>query len=148
MLSTPSGPAVVREDPTAGAAEVGPHSLLWTDTAVVARLARDGLSPVARGPVSQPLLHRIGERISVAGGAAEVQAFIYADAGAVGVATQGLDVSRIAGAVPASVAANNNLATIILSRDGALRERIRRAITARLGADEESRVVAAPRSPR
>lgn len=135
-IMTPRGGVIVRGDSSPGAVGVSSAPLLWSADVLIARLTAAGLAPMQQGPVRQPLLGATGLRVAVGSGAAEVQAFIFGDAGAVGRATQGLDVTRVARSSGPSarwtptLVADNNLAAIVLTTDEALRDRIRRALYA------------------
>lgn len=133
-LITPRGPAFVSGDSAPGAGDVSAEPLQWTGDAVVQRLADAGLAPVQRGTVRQPDLGMNGLRLSVANGAAEVQAFIFGDADAVGNATRHLDPARLAsGGRSASIVTDNNLGAIVLTSDEKVRQRIASALVARRG---------------
>ena len=134
--SSPSS-AVAGLDST-DASTVDARPLLWDSHAVVTRLSAAGLLPEPQGEIRQPFLGAPGTTVRLAGGAAEIQVFIYGDAGAVGRDTKGLHPTRVAPAtmqitwiMPASLVVDNNLAAIVLTRDEALRMRIRAALTAR-----------------
>ena len=123
-------------DSMPGAVAVAAQSTLWDDTTVVARLRAANLDPERMGGVRQPFLGVPGMRLVIAHGTAEVQAFLYADAGAVGRDTKPLDTIRvaprtmqIAWIMPPSLIVNNNLAVIVLTRNEALRRRIKLAFT-------------------
>ena len=134
--SSPSLAGARPDSTDASAVEAQP--LLWDSHAVVTRLSAAGLRPEQLGEIRHPFLGVPGLTIRVAGGAAEIQAFIYGDAGAVGRDTRGLDSTRVAPPtmqimwiMPPSLVVDNNLAVIVLTRDEALRTRIRAALTAR-----------------
>ncbi len=135
-IVTPRGGVIVRGDSSKGAVGVSSAPLRWSADVVIARLTGAGLAPVQQGPVRQPLLDATGLRVAVGGGTAEVQAFIFGDAGAVGRATQGLDLTRLAPSSGPSarwtptLVVDNNLAAIVLASDEALRDRIRLALYA------------------
>lgn len=133
-LSTPRGPAFVSGDSAPGAKDVSAEPLQWTGDAVVQRLTQAGLAPVQRGTLRQADLGMNGLRLSVANGAAEVQAFIFGDADAVGNAMRHLDPARLAsGGRTASVVTDNNLGAIVLTSDEKVRQRIASALVARRG---------------
>lgn len=143
------------EERTAGRAEVGAASpgptvappspsppetvearhLTWDVAAVERRLRAVGLEPVRRGEVRQPFLDVPGALLEVGG--AEVQAFVYGDVIARARDTDGLDTTRVSPPTdmvtwrePASLVTKGNLAAVVLTRDEALRARIRRALVA------------------
>ena len=135
-IATPQGGVVVRADSAPGAIAVPAVPLHWSADTVLVRLAEAGLAPHAQGEVRQPFFDAPGTRIALAGGRAEVQAFVVGDVGAASRATAGLDTTRvsppptrIAWPMPPTLVVNNNLAAIVLTRDAALRERVRRALT-------------------
>ena len=133
-LTTPRGPVLVRGDSAPGATEVLAEPLQWTGDDVMQRLQEAQLAPVSRGGVQGGPISAPGLRVSVMGGAAEVQAFVFGDAGAVGLATRGLDLRRFAsGDRTASLLVDNNLAAVIITADESLRERIRVALDAHRG---------------
>lgn len=134
--SSPSNPAARPNPSDTTAVEAKP--LLWDNHAVVVRLSAAGLRPEQLGEIRHPFLGVPGLTIRVAGGAAEIHVFIYGDAGAVARDTKGLDSTRVAPPtmqimwiMPPSLVVDNNLAVIVLTRDEALRSRVRTALTAR-----------------
>ena len=130
-LATPRGPTFVRGDSAPGATAVLAHPLQWTATDILTRLRDAGLAPVTRGSIAPADVMGVpGIRISVAGGAGEVDGFLYADADAVGLATRRLDLgSRGTGARIASLVIDNNMAAIVITADAALRQRIAAALS-------------------
>jgi hypothetical protein len=134
-IATPQGSVVVRADSTPGAIAVPAVPLQWSRDTVLMRLASAGLAPRAQGDVRQPFFDPPGLRIELSGGRAEVQAFIFGDAGATNRATSALDTTRVSAPtmrvtwpMPPALVVNNNLAAIVLTRDRALRARIRSAL--------------------
>jgi hypothetical protein len=133
-LSTPQGTVVISGDSTPGARAVVAPPLQWTSDAVIVRLRDAGLAPVLRGAIAPDVMGVPGLRLSVANGAGEVRAFIFADAGAVGRAMRQLDPARLAsGGRTASIVTDNNMGAIVLAPDEPVRERIRFALVARRG---------------
>ena len=106
----------------------------WTLGALETQLRSEGLQPVAIGEIRQPFIGGPGMRYRLSGG--EVQAFVYADAGAVARDTDELDTVRVAPptmmidwVMPPKLIVDNNLVLIVLTRDDALREKIRAAVS-------------------
>jgi hypothetical protein len=133
-LATPQGPAFVSGDSAPGARDVIAEPLQWTVDAVLARLRDAGLAPVSRGSIAPDAVGVAGLRIAVANGAGEVQAFIFADPGAVGRAMRRLDPARLStGGRSASIVTDNNMGAVVLTADEKVRERIRFALIARRG---------------
>ncbi len=111
----------------------GASRLQWTLANLEEALRKNGLNPVSGGPVRQPFLG--GEGILYQIGQAELQVYLYADAGAVARDTDLLDTTRVAPPtmqvswrMPPTLIVDNNMAAILLARDDALRRRIRAAI--------------------
>ena len=105
----------------------------WTFANLEEALRKNGLSPIGAGPVRQPflgaegVLYRIGET--------ELQAYLYADAGAVARDTDPLDTTRVAPStmqiswrMQPTLIVDDNMVVILLTRDDALRKGIRSAI--------------------
>jgi len=109
----------------------------WTVDTVRNAVMRAVRRPVAvSGPVRQPFMSQEGTILTT--DRATVQVFIYGDAGARGRDTDRLDTARVAppGTMltwrePPTLVVNNNLAAIVLTRDAALRHRIRDALSLR-----------------
>jgi len=96
-------------------------------------LRNSGLNAVRGGGVRQPFLG--GEGVVYHIGQAELQVYLYADAGAVARDTGALDTARVAPPtmqiswrMPPTLIVDNNMAAILLTRDDALRASIRAAI--------------------
>lgn len=119
--------------------EVAARRMRWDVPAVAAALEAAGL--VRRGaaePVTESFLSAPGSRIRFShheGGKAEIQAFIYGDAGAVARDLEGLDTVRVAPRsrniewrVPARLITDNNLILILLTENSRIREIVRQAI--------------------
>lgn len=111
----------------------GASRLQWTLANLEEVLRKNGLNPVRGGPVTQPFLG--GEGVLYKIGKAELQVYLYADAGAVGRDTDPLDTTRVAPPtmqvswrMPPTLIVDNNVAAILLTRDDALRRTIRAAI--------------------
>jgi hypothetical protein len=111
----------------------GASRLQWTLPNLEEALRKKGLNPVRGGPVKQPFLG--GEGVSYKIGPAELQIYLYADAGAVARDTDPLDTTRVAPPtmqvswrMPPTLIVDNNMVGILLTRDEALRRRIRAAI--------------------
>jgi hypothetical protein len=133
-LVTPQGPAFVSGDSSPGARDVIAEPLQWTADAVLVRLRDAGLAPVSRGSIAPDAMGVAGLRIAVANGAGEVQAFIFADPGAVGRAMRQLDLARLStGGRSASIVTDNNMGAAVVTADEKVRERIRFALIARRG---------------
>ena len=135
-VATSGGPVVLRGDSAPGTVAVAAQRLQWTPGIVITRLRSAGLAPSAPAEVRQPFFDPPGMRVTLAGGHAEVQTFIFGDASAVSRATAALDTTRVAPPtmqvawrMPPSLVVNNNLAAIVLTRDRALRDSIRWALT-------------------
>ncbi|MBA3579364.1 MAG: hypothetical protein H0W42_05195 [Gemmatimonadaceae bacterium] len=106
----------------------------WDLDAVRSALQTAGLAAKALGPVTQPFMSVGGTVFQI--GEAELQVFIYGDVGAMMRDVIRLDTARVS--PPAmmiswrakpSLLTRNNLAAIIVTRDEALRRRIRAALT-------------------
>lgn len=125
----PPSAAVTRpKDTVAGASR-----LQWTLTDLEEALRKNGLTPVRGGSVRQPFLG--GEGVLYQIGQADLQVYLYADAGAVARDTDPLDTTRVAPPtmqiswrMPPTLIVDNNMAAILLTRDGGLRRQIRAAI--------------------
>ena len=111
----------------------GASRLQWTLANLEEVLRKNGLNPVRSGPVTQPFLG--GEGVLYKIGKAELQVYLYADAGAVARDTDPLDTTRVAPPtiqvswrMPPTLIVDNNMAAILLTRDNALRRKIRAAI--------------------
>ena len=110
----------------------GASRLQWTLANVEEALRKNGLNPVTAGSVRQPFLGGEGALYRI--GPAELQVYLYADAGAVARDTDLLDTARVAPPtmqvswrMPPTLIVDNNMAAILLTRDDALRKRIRTA---------------------
>ena len=126
----PPPPAVVTrpKDTVAGAGR-----LQWTLTNLEDALRNNGLNPIRGGSVRQPFLG--GEGVLYQIGQADLQVYLYADAGAVARDTDPLDTTRVAPPtmqiswrMPPTLIVDNNMAAILLTRDAGLRRQIRAAI--------------------
>lgn len=113
----------------------------WTVAEVLDRLRVDGMPGELKGEIRQPFLAVQGVLVAVPG--AELQVYIYGDAGAAGRDVGRLDTARVAPSnmmitwtAPPSVIWHNNLVVIVLTRDEQLRARIRRSL--RPGAHESA----------
>jgi hypothetical protein len=111
----------------------GASRLQWTLANVEESLRKRGLNPVRGGPVKQPFLGAEGILYQI--GPAELQVYLYADAGAVARDTDPLDATRVAPPnmqvswrMPPALIVDNNMAVILLTRDELLRRTIRSAI--------------------
>lgn len=111
----------------------GSGSINWTLADLHRRLRAVGLDAVAAGEVRQPFMGGPGMRFKLEGG--ELQAYIYADAGALARDTDRLDTATvspptmmISWVMPPTLIVSNNLALILLTRDLQLRKKIRDAV--------------------
>ena len=105
----------------------------WSLGNLETTLRKAGLNPVRRGVVRQPFLGDEGMAYQV--GSAELQVYLYADAGAVARDTEPLDTTRVAPPtmqitwrMPPALIVDNNMVVILLTRDEVLRRRIKAAI--------------------
>ena len=96
-------------------------------------LRKNGLNPIRGGSVRQPFLG--GEGVLYQIGPADLQVYLYADAGAVARDTDPLDTTRVAPPtmqiswrMPPTLIVDNNMAAILLTQDAGLRRKIRTAI--------------------
>lgn len=108
----------------------------WTVAEALARLRAAGMQPAIRGEIRQPFLAVPGAVIRLE--SAEIQVYLYGDAGAAGRDVARLDTSRVAPPemmitwiAPPSLIWHNNLLAIVLTRDAGLRARIRLALEPR-----------------
>ena len=111
----------------------GASRLQWTLTNLEQALRENGLNPVRGGSVRQPFLG--GEGVLYQIGPADLQVYLYADAGAVARDTDPLDTTRVAPStmqiswrMPPTLIVDNNMAAILLTRDAGLRRQVRAAI--------------------
>lgn len=112
----------------------GSRSPLQWDLAILEQvLMASGLNHVKAGMVRQPFLGDQGVIYRVDG--AELQVFLYADAGAVARDTDLLDTTRVAPPtmqirwrMPPTLIVDNNMVVILLTTDSALRRKVRAAI--------------------
>lgn len=128
--------------PSVGARDtIAAVQIQWTVAEVLDRLRVDGMPGELKGEIRQPFLAVQGVLVTVPG--AEIQVYIYGDAGAAGRDVGRLDTARVAPSnmmiswiAPPSVIWHNNLVVIVLTRDEQLRARIRRSL--RPGAHESA----------
>jgi hypothetical protein len=127
----PAVPAAISTRPKDTVA--GASRLQWTPANLEEGLRKSGLNPVKRGAVKQPFLGAEGILYQI--GSAELQVYFYADAGAVARDTDPLDTTRVAPPtmqvswrMPPALIVDNNMAAILLTRDDALRRKIKTAI--------------------
>lgn len=113
----------------------GAGRLRWTAARVAERLRAAGFTPEEGGTVRQPFMSVAATIYNVRD--ATVQVFIYGDAIAVARDTDALDSASVAPAnmsvswrMPPSLVVDNNLAAIVLTRNGDTRRRIKAALTA------------------
>lgn len=113
----------------------------WTLAEVLDRLRVDGIPGELQGEIRQPFLAVPGALVTLPG--AEVQVYLYGDAGAAGRDVARLDTARVSPpnmmitwTAPPSLIWHNNLVVIVLTRDEQLRARIRRSL--RPGAHESA----------
>ena len=125
---SPSAAVTRLKDTVAGASR-----LQWTLTNLEEALRKNGLNPVRGGSVRQPFLG--GEGVLYQMGQADLQVYLYADAGAAARDTDPLDTTRVAPPtmqiswrLPPTLIVDNNMAAILLTRDAGLRRQIRAAI--------------------
>ena len=111
----------------------GASRLQWTLTNLEQALRKNGLNPVRGGSVRQPFLG--GEGVLYQIGPADLQVYLYADAGAVARDTDPLDTTRVAPPtmqiswrMPPTLIVDNNMAAILLTPDTGVRRKIRAAI--------------------
>ncbi len=128
VQSPPPAPVARTEDTVAGASR-----LQWTQANFEEAFRQSGLSPIRRSSVRQPFMGVEGVLYRVE--QAEVQVYLYADAVAVARDTDPLDTTRVAPPtmqvswrMPPTLIVDNNLAAILLTRDDALRQKIRAVI--------------------
>lgn len=135
VLTTPRGPVVLRGDSVPGTVAVPAERVHWTPEVVIERLTSLGLAAREVGDAPRSPFDASGVRVEVAGGRAEVRAYVLGDASAVARALLGVDTAAverrgapIAWPMPASLVRDNNLVAVVLTRDAALRQRIRYAL--------------------
>lgn len=128
VASVPPAPLAGPKDTVASAGRLD-----WNLASVEEVLRKAGLNPVRKGTIRQPFLPGAGVLYEV--GRAELQVYIYADAGAVARDTDPLDTSRVAPPtmqiswrMPPALIVDNNLVAILLTRDESLRRRVKVAI--------------------
>ena len=116
---------VVPESDLAAIDTVNPYEGVWDLETIRGHLARAGITTTEQGEVRQPFMGARGTRLR--GEKAELQVFIYADAGARARDTDRLDSSALVlpaesgtGGRRASVVTANNLAVIVVGEDSAL----------------------------
>ena len=126
------------------------RALQWDVAAVQGRLASDTLVATVVGPVAERFMHVPGVLLRVQPrrdpqATAELEVFVYGDAGTRGGDTDALDPVRILPAnasahwrAPVSLVTANNLAAIVLSSDATLRRRITDALVAGHGGPHRS----------
>jgi hypothetical protein len=121
----------------------GAGSINWTLSDLHTVLCNVGLEPVVAGEVRQPFMSGPGMLYQLEG--AELQAYIYADAGAVGRDTDRLDSATVSPPgmmihwkMPPTLIVSNNLALILLTNDPQLRKKIRDAVKPNLLRHDES----------
>lgn len=114
----------------------GAGRLNWSLSDLEMALRRAGVNAVRNGPIRQPFMGPTGMSFRLPGG--ELQAYLYADAVALGRDTDKLDTTsvsppgmKINWVMPASLITENNLALFLLTRDARLKERITRTIEAK-----------------
>lgn len=105
----------------------------WTVAEVLERLRMSGIPSQLRGEVTQPFLAVRGTVVALE--RAEMQVYIYGDAGAAGRDVARLDTNRVAPpdmmitwTAPPSLVWHNNLVAIVLTRDDQDRTRIAEAL--------------------
>lgn len=119
--------------------EVAARRMRWNVGAIIEALEAAGLQQRgAPQSVAESFLSAPGNRILFShpgGGEAELQVFIYGDAGAVARDLAGLDTVRVAPRgrnidwrVPATLLTDNNLILIMLTEDSRIRETVRQTI--------------------
>lgn len=113
---------------------VQPFAGTWTMPAVASRLEHSQLGPVRElGGVRQPFLSVPGIAFAIPG--ATLQAYVYADAGAMASDLDAVDTVRVqpkretvSWTATPSLVISGNLLLVVLTEDRPLRERVRRAI--------------------
>lgn len=113
----------------------------WSVAEILDRLRADGMSGRLQGEIRQPFLAVPGVLVTLPG--AEVQVYLYGDAGAAGRDVARLDTARVSPpnmmitwTARPSLIWHNNLVAIVLTRNEQLRARIRRSL--RPGAHESA----------
>lgn len=123
---------------------VGSGSINWTLADLQNRLRAAGLDAIAVGEVRQPFLGAPGMRFKLPVG--ELQAYVYADAGALSRDTDVLDTVTVSPPtmmiewlLPPTLIISNNLALILLTTDPELRKNIRAAVRPDLDRHDRSK---------
>jgi len=109
---------------------VNPHESALDVSGVSALLRNGGLEPRAIGEAREPFSTTPGTLFAVPG--AEVEIFIFADAGAAGRATDGFDIHVMGTATerahwqkPPTIVTNNNMVGVIHANDAKTLDRLR-----------------------
>ena len=111
----------------------GSGAINWTLGDLQKRMRGVQLEAMAAGEVRQPFLSTLGMRFHLPGG--ELQAYVYADAGALSRDTDVLDTVTVSPPtmmidwkLPPTLIVSNNLALILLTSDPKLRKKVREAV--------------------
>lgn len=122
---------------------VGSGSINWTFGDLRNRMRGAGLDAIAVGEVRQSFLGASGMRFKLQGG--ELQAYVYADAGALSRDADVLDTvtvspptTMIEWVLPPTLIISNNLALILLTNDPQLRKAVREAVRPDLNRHDRS----------
>lgn len=112
---------------------VSAHAPTWDLDMAVGALRSAGMRPVVQGPVREPFFGVRGTLVNIPG--AELELFVYGDAIAAGRDIDGLDVltvsprgHRVVWRKPPALVTSNNLVTIVLTEDPAVREQVRQVL--------------------
>jgi len=102
-----------------------------------------GLEAISAGEIRQPFLSARGALFHLPGG--ELQAYVYADAGALSRDTDALDTMTVSPPTmmihwmsPPTLIISNNLALILLTSDPQLRKQVREAVRPNLYRHDQS----------
>lgn len=132
---------------------VGPGAINWTIADLQKRMQNVGIEAQSAGEVRQPFLGSPGARFTMPG--AELQAYVYADAGALSRDIDVLDTVRVSPPttmvewrLPPHLIVSNNLALILLTRDLALRKKLADAVRPNLYRHDVSARPAEATNPR
>ncbi len=121
----------------------GSGAINWTVADLQTRMRHAGINAIPAGQVRQSFLGAPGTRFTMQGG--ELQAFVYADAGALSHDIDVLDTVRVSPPgtmidwrLPPKLIVSNNLAVILLTRDLELRKTITEAVRPNLFRHDQS----------
>ena len=112
---------------------VSAHAPTWDLDLAVGALRSAGIRAVVAGPVREPFFGVQGTLVNIPG--AELELFVYGDAIAAGRDIDGLDTltvsphgRRVVWRKPPALVTSNNLVTIVLTANPAMREQVRRVL--------------------